>query len=167
MRRRPGGARQIQRKWRTLRRNPPDAGAAERSHGPTAFGYIPSDSDPRIGTGGKMIGAGTFLNPLLKVVSTVAILAAIYFFMVRPILDTTEDISGGVLNSVNKGLDQAAKEQKQANQAEKQAQHQGAQSFEIQANDVTPKQADKLLKCVQSANGDVTKIQACQAIVAQ
>ncbi len=86
-----------------------------------------------------MIGAGTFLNPLLKVVTTVAIIAAIYFFMVRPILDTTEDISGGITHSVNKGLNQAAKAQKQA---------------------------DKLLKCVQDAGGDVDKIQACNAIVA-
>ncbi|HYU62124.1 MAG TPA: hypothetical protein VEK39_15320 [Solirubrobacterales bacterium] len=113
-----------------------------------------------------MIGAGTFLNPLLKVVTTVAIIAAIYFFMVRPILDTTEDISGGITHSVNKGLNQAAKAQKQAQQAEQQAQQQGAQSFEIQANDVSQKQADKLLKCVQDAGGDVDKIQACNAIVA-
>jgi len=86
-----------------------------------------------------MIGAGTFLNPLLKVVTTVAIITAIYFFMVRPIRDTTEDISGGITHSVNKGLNQAAKAQKQA---------------------------DKLLKCVQDAGGDVDKIQACNAIVA-
>ncbi len=38
-----------------------------------------------------MLGAATFINPLLKVATTVAILAAIYFFIVRPILDTTED----------------------------------------------------------------------------
>ena len=54
-----------------------------------------------------MVGAGTFLNPLLKVVTTVAILAAIYFFMVRPILDTTENISGDINESVNRSLDQA------------------------------------------------------------
>ena len=113
-----------------------------------------------------MIGAGTFLNPLIKVVTTVAILAAIYFFMVRPILDTTEDISGGVLESVNQGLEQSAKAQRQARRAEKQAQQQGAQSFEIEANDVSQKQADKLLDCVQDAGGDVAKIQACNAIVA-
>jgi preprotein translocase subunit SecF len=107
-----------------------------------------------------MVGAGTFLNPLLKLVTTIAIIAAVYFFLVRPILDTTEDISGGVLNSVNKA-------QRQANKAEKQAQQQGAQSFEVQAKDVTPKQADKLLRCVQEAGGDVEKIQACNEIVAQ
>ena len=38
-----------------------------------------------------MIGAGTFISPLLKVVTTVAILAGVYFFIVGPILDTTEE----------------------------------------------------------------------------
>jgi hypothetical protein len=38
-----------------------------------------------------VIGAGTFINPLIKVVVTVAILAAVYFFIVKPILDTTDD----------------------------------------------------------------------------
>ena len=37
-----------------------------------------------------MIGAGTFINPLLKIITTVAILAAVYFFAIRPVLDTTE-----------------------------------------------------------------------------
>jgi hypothetical protein len=36
-----------------------------------------------------MIGAGTVINPILKIVTTVAILAAAYFFIVKPVLDTT------------------------------------------------------------------------------
>ena len=36
-----------------------------------------------------MLGAGTVINPIIKVVTTVAILAAIYFFIVKPTLDTT------------------------------------------------------------------------------
>jgi hypothetical protein len=38
-----------------------------------------------------MLGAGTVINPIIKIVTTVAILAAVYFFIVAPILDTTED----------------------------------------------------------------------------
>jgi hypothetical protein len=38
-----------------------------------------------------MLGAGTIINPIIKIVTTVAILAAVYFFIVAPILDTTED----------------------------------------------------------------------------
>jgi hypothetical protein len=41
-----------------------------------------------------MIGAGTIINPILKIVTTVAILGAVYLFIVKPTLDTTEDIAG-------------------------------------------------------------------------
>ena len=39
-----------------------------------------------------MIGAGTVINPIIKIVTTVAVLAAVYFFIVRPVLDTTESV---------------------------------------------------------------------------
>ncbi|MGH2988088.1 MAG: hypothetical protein ACRDLO_15590 [Solirubrobacterales bacterium] len=37
-----------------------------------------------------MIGAGTVINPIIKIVTVVAILAATYLFIVKPVLDTTE-----------------------------------------------------------------------------
>ena len=40
--------------------------------------------------GFDMIGAGTIISPIIKIVTTVAILAAVYFFIVKPTLDTTE-----------------------------------------------------------------------------
>ena len=40
-----------------------------------------------------MIGAGTVINPIIKIVTTVVILGAVYLFIVKPTLDTTEDIS--------------------------------------------------------------------------
>ena len=51
-----------------------------------------------------MIGAGTVINPIIKIVTTVAILAAVGFFIVRPILDTTEN----AINSVSEGVRNAA-----------------------------------------------------------
>jgi hypothetical protein len=41
-----------------------------------------------------LIGAATFINPLLKVVTVVAILAATYFFVIEPVLDTAEEEAG-------------------------------------------------------------------------
>jgi hypothetical protein len=38
-----------------------------------------------------MLGAGTIINPIIKIVTTVAVLAAAYFFIVKPVLDTTEE----------------------------------------------------------------------------
>jgi hypothetical protein len=40
-----------------------------------------------------MIGAGTVISPVLRIVTTVAIIAAVSIFVVRPILDTTEKVS--------------------------------------------------------------------------
>jgi len=60
-----------------------------------------------------MIGAGTIINPILKVVTTVAILAAAYFFIVKPVLNTTEEISGNVSEQVRQAginADQASDE---------------------------------------------------------
>ena len=37
-----------------------------------------------------MIGAGTVINPIIKIVTTVAILAATYVFIRKPVLETTE-----------------------------------------------------------------------------
>jgi hypothetical protein len=37
-----------------------------------------------------MLGAGTVINPIIKIVTVVAILAASYIFIVKPVLDTTE-----------------------------------------------------------------------------
>jgi hypothetical protein len=39
-----------------------------------------------------VIGAGTVINPIIKIVTTVAVLAAAYFFIIRPVLDTTEKV---------------------------------------------------------------------------
>jgi hypothetical protein len=36
-----------------------------------------------------MLGAGTFINPLIKLITTLLILGAIYLFFVKPALDTT------------------------------------------------------------------------------
>jgi hypothetical protein len=39
-----------------------------------------------------MLGAGTVINPIVRIVTTVAILAAVYFFIVKPVLDTTDNV---------------------------------------------------------------------------
>jgi hypothetical protein len=46
-----------------------------------------------------MLGAGTVINPIIKIVTTVAILAAVYFFIVKPTLDTTNEAFDSFSNS--------------------------------------------------------------------
>jgi hypothetical protein len=38
-----------------------------------------------------MLGAGTVINPIIKIVTVVVVLGAVYLFIVKPILDTTNN----------------------------------------------------------------------------
>jgi hypothetical protein len=66
-----------------------------------------------------MLGAGTVINPIIKIVTTVAILAAVYFFILKPALDTTnaafdtfsdsvpqvDDLSSDIQDQINDAFD--------------------------------------------------------------
>ena len=54
-----------------------------------------------------MLGAGTVINPIIKVVTTVAILAAVGIFIVRPVLDTTERAVDSVNEQVRNAQQQS------------------------------------------------------------
>jgi hypothetical protein len=108
-----------------------------------------------------MIGAGTFINPLLKVITTVAILAAAYFFIVKPALDTTEAVSDNISESVNfdnfDDLDSSV--QPQIEHAVKKAQKLQENAQAASAAQIN--NANKLLNCISNASGNVNAIQRC------
>jgi hypothetical protein len=52
-----------------------------------------------------MIGAGTVINPIIKIVTVVAVLAATYVFIVRPALDTTESTIDRSFDAFGSGFD--------------------------------------------------------------
>ncbi len=108
-----------------------------------------------------MIGAGTFISPLIKIITTVAILAAVYFFIVKPTLDTTENITSGINESIGESFDNfdqfSPSVQRSIRQAEK-LQQQSSQTSQAQIQN-----ANKLLSCIQKADSDVDQIQACNA----
>jgi hypothetical protein len=107
-----------------------------------------------------MMGAGTFINPLLKIVTVVAVLAATYIFIIEPVLDTTESISSDVNNSIGRSLEST---HDQIDQRLRQATPQGTQTIEIpQSAQDSLKEANKLLNCIERASGNVDKIQRCQ-----
>jgi hypothetical protein len=102
-----------------------------------------------------MIGAGTFISPLIKILTTVAILAASYFFIVKPVLETTD-------NAIDRGFEQfdnfdefGPNVQKSVREAQKLAQQQQA------ASNAQVDEANKLLECITDADGNVTVIQRC------
>ena len=91
---------------------------------------------------------------------TVGILAAVYFFVVRPALDTTEKISHEVNVNVQKGFEQTnlgeidktiddvnRRVQREIKKSLRQSKQHGA--------------VNKLIDCIQRAHQDVHKIQRC------
>ena len=48
-----------------------------------------------------MLGAGTVINPIIKIVTTVVILGAVYLFIVKPALDTTNSAFESFSDSFN------------------------------------------------------------------
>lgn len=102
-----------------------------------------------------MIGAGTFIGPLLKILTTVAILAATYFFIVQPILDTTNSAIDRSFDSIEGFDDLGPNIQDSVRDAQSLADDAQA------ASDAQVKEANKLLDCITGANGDVNAIQRC------
>lgn len=52
-----------------------------------------------------MLGAGTVIGPILKIVTTVAILSAAYLFIVKPVLDTTDTVIDRSLDAFAESFD--------------------------------------------------------------
>jgi len=97
-----------------------------------------------------MLGASTVINPIIKIVTTVVILGAVYLFFVKPALDTTEDISNSINESISGSFDSF-------DDAFDEAQDVGVTIPEPS----NKKAQNKLMSCVQSASQDVDKLQRC------
>jgi len=111
-----------------------------------------------------VIGAGTVISPLIKVIVTVAVLAGIYFFVVRPILDTTEDISGNVHNQIRRS-------QQQSNQASRaqdlEFSRSRAASFAqglLAGSQPWPEASRAVLDCVKKAGASVQAMKRCEKL---
>ncbi|HEX5593385.1 MAG TPA: hypothetical protein VFX35_08560 [Solirubrobacterales bacterium] len=91
---------------------------------------------------------------------TVGILAAVYFFVVKPTLDTTEKISHEVNVNVQKGFQQTdlSEINKTLDDVNRQVQREIKKSLRQ-----TPSHsaANKLVRCIRRAHQDVHKIERC------
>ena len=97
-----------------------------------------------------MLGAGTVINPIIKIVTVIVVLGASYLFIVKPILDTTNKAFE------SSGIDQIGKSlQHLGPQIEREVKR----SFRVtKAQGGNPQ---KLLKCVKRANQNVERIERC------
>jgi hypothetical protein len=98
---------------------------------------------------------------IIRLAVTVGIIAAIGFFLVKPALDTADH----GIDSFNKALDTSGIQSvdfdeidKQIQNANRQVQIQIRRSFKTSKKNGNPQ---KLLRCVQAANGNVRRIERC------
>ena len=111
-----------------------------------------------------MIGAGTVISPIIKVVTTVAILAAVYFFIVRPVLDTTGDVVDRASQDIQRSQDESAA---RAGAAELQAARSRAISFGqsvLAGSQPWPEAAREILGCAKDAGQDLQAMRRCERL---
>jgi hypothetical protein len=103
---------------------------------------------------------GNVTAGIIRLLVTVGILAAVYFFVVKPTLSTTEKISNEVNTNVQKGFEQAdfGDVNKTISDVNRQVQREIRKSLRASKQQGD---ADKLIRCIQRANQDVNKIQRC------
>jgi Tfp pilus assembly protein PilO len=103
---------------------------------------------------------GNVTAGIIRLLVAVGILAAVYFFVVRPALDTTEKISHEVNVNVQKGFEQnnLGDVSKTIENVNRRVQREIKKSLRQSPNHSA---ANKLLRCIQRANQDVHKIQRC------
>jgi hypothetical protein len=105
---------------------------------------------------------GTVTAGIIRLLVTVGILAAAYFFIVKPTLDTGRDISREVNANVHKSLGEAnlGDVSKTIDDVNRRVQREITHSFR---HSQQHGHANKLIRCIQLAHQDVEKIQRCTA----
>src|SRR5262245_25548468 len=100
---------------------------------------------------------GNLSAGIIRLLVTVGILAAVYFFIVKPTLSTTENVSREANQSIQKSFQDSGFNDisGQIEDVNRQVQIEIKKSFRTSK----PAQADKLIHCIQRANQNVAKIQ--------
>jgi uncharacterized membrane protein YhiD involved in acid resistance len=112
---------------------------------------------------------GNLTSGIIRLGVTVGILAAVYFFIVKPVLHTTEHTVDSANKAFEHSFDSSTFDTKaiedQVNKAiedvNKSTQVQVEHSFHVTKIEAGPKKQQKLLHCVQRSNGNVHKMERC------
>jgi hypothetical protein len=103
---------------------------------------------------------GVFTSGIVRLLVSVGILAAAYFFIVKPVLNTTDN----AINSANKTFEKSFGGNgiggigKTFENVDREVQRQIRHSFHTAKANGNP---HKLVRCIQRAHGDVNRIQRC------
>ena len=102
---------------------------------------------------------GSLSSGIIRLLVTVGIIAAVGFFLVKPALETTEKVSSEATKSFQESFD-VSDIDKSIEDANKQVQIQIQKSFKT-AKKQGGGDPQKLIRCIQRAQGDVERIQRC------
>ncbi len=97
---------------------------------------------------------------IIRLLVTVGILAAVYFFVVKPTLDAGTEIGREFNDNVRMGFEQTdmGSINKTIGDVNRQVQREIRKSLRASKH---PGDADKLIRCIKRANGNVNRIQRC------
>lgn len=103
---------------------------------------------------------GNLSAGIIRLLVTVGILAAVYFFIVRPTLDTTENLGREANQSIQKSFqnNDFGDISGQIEDVNRQVQREIKQSLRASKQHGNP---NKLIDCIKRANQNVNKIQRC------
>lgn len=109
---------------------------------------------------------GSLTSGIIRLAITAATILLVYLFILKPILETTENVTGGlpgstdvqkVIDSVNEAFAGQGSDSIRR-QIEEQLGRAGSGSA---ADDGQTRKAQRLLRCVQNAAGDAQRMQRC------
>ncbi|MGV1050191.1 MAG: hypothetical protein ACOYD4_16885 [Solirubrobacterales bacterium] len=105
---------------------------------------------------------GSLTSGIIRLAVAVGILAAAYFFLVKPVLKTTSDTFKEANKSFEKTFHTKGADitdiSKTIEDVNEQVQREVRKSFHVAKRNGNPK---KLVRCVEKANGDVHRIERC------
>ncbi len=99
---------------------------------------------------------GTLVTGVVRILVVIATLAAAYYFIVRPVLDTTEKVSSGISGSIQQSIDEANDALDQTNIN---PQRQKIMTNKIRT--VPTSQIPKLERCITRSGTDIDAINRC------
>ncbi|MDQ5895203.1 MAG: hypothetical protein QG596_1464 [Actinomycetota bacterium] len=99
---------------------------------------------------------GTLVSGVVRVLVVVATLAAAYYFVIRPVLDTTEKVSGGINSSIQQSLDEANEAFEQSN-----ASVQTQQNVTTTIKNVPTNRLPQLTTCINRNPSSIQHIERC------
>lgn len=101
---------------------------------------------------------GTLVTSLVRIVVVVATLAAAYYFIIRPVLDTTEKVSSGINTNIQRSLDEANEAFEDANFAVPQ---QTQTQITTHIKNVPPNKLPRLTDCINRNPSSIQHIERC------